>query len=117
MTDASSLITVVELQEFSRAAAKTWSEAVLTEFMDYIAAHPLAGVIIEGTGGVRKVRWSRGGMGKRSGVRIVYYYHDDEIPLFLLAMFSKNSKSDLDPSEKRQAQEFVRAVKNRRKGN
>ncbi len=71
MIDASSLITVVELQEFSRAAAKKWSEAELTEFIDYIAAHPLAGVIIEGTGGVRKVRWGRGGIGKRGGVRIV----------------------------------------------
>lgn len=117
MAEVLALVTVVELQEFSRGAAKLWSDAELTEFIDFIAAHPLAGVVIEGTGGVRKVRWSRAGAGKRGGVRVVYYYLDENLPLFLLSIFAKSAKTDLDAAQKRQATEFVRALKNRRKGN
>lgn len=116
MTEMSRLVAVVELHEFARVAAKLWSEDERTAFIDFIAAHPLAGVVIEGTSGVRKVRWSRTGTGKRGGVRVVYYYLDENMPLFLLSIFAKNTKSDLDAAEKKQALEFVRALKNKRKG-
>ena len=46
MTRTSRLVTVVELHEFARVATKLWSEDELTAFIDYIAAHPLAGVVI-----------------------------------------------------------------------
>jgi hypothetical protein len=116
MAEVLTLVTVVELPEFSRTAAKIWSEEELVAFIDYIAAHPLAGVVVEGTGGIRKVRWSRAGAGKRGGVRVVYYYLDDDFPLFLLSIFAKNTKADLDAGEKRQAADFVRALKSSRKG-
>lgn len=44
---------------------------------------------MEGTGGVRKLRWSRGSQGKSGGVRVIYYYHDARMPLYLLALFAK----------------------------
>jgi hypothetical protein len=43
------------------------------EFVGWIAANPLAGDVIPGSGGCRKVRWSRSGMGKRGGVRVIYF--------------------------------------------
>lgn len=49
MTKMSRFVAVVELQEFARAAAKLWSEDEQTAFIDFIAAHPLAGVAMEGT--------------------------------------------------------------------
>jgi mRNA-degrading endonuclease RelE of RelBE toxin-antitoxin system len=58
--------------------------------VDYLAAHPHAGDIVENTGGIRKLRWSQGGKGKSGGARIIYYYHDQRIPLFLLTVFAKN---------------------------
>lgn len=109
------LITVVELPEFLRDAAKVWSDDERMAFIDYIAAHPLAGVVVEGTGGIRKVRWSKEGMGKRGGVRVIYYYHNDDAPLFLVSMFAKNTKADMNAKEKAQAQLFVRTLKSHAK--
>jgi hypothetical protein len=56
-----------------RLAAEIWSEAELMEFRLWLAGNPLAGDVIPGAGGLRKVRWSRPGMGKRGGARVVYF--------------------------------------------
>jgi len=64
-----------------------------------IATDPQCGPRIEGGGGIRKVRFGVGGRGKRGGVRIVYYYHHAEVPIFLLTVFAKNEKSDLSRAE------------------
>jgi hypothetical protein len=102
--------------EFLHAATKVWSEQERGEFVDFIAAHPTAGVVVEGTGGVRKVRWGREGVGKRGGVRVIYYYLDEDVPLFLISIFAKSAKADLDAREKRDARAFVHSLKRRRQG-
>ena len=68
--------TVVALPEYLRQAERLLSEQARTDLVDYLAAHPKAGVIIRGAGGIRKLRWARAGMGKSGGVRVIYYYHD-----------------------------------------
>ena len=68
--------------------------------VDYLAANPLAGVLIPDTGGARKVRFARPGGGKRGGLRAVYYFHDETVPVLLLAAFAKNVRVDLSPSER-----------------
>jgi hypothetical protein len=55
---------------------------------------------MEGTGGVRKLRWRRGGQGKSGGVRVIYYYHDDLMPLYLLTLFAKGDKANLTKTER-----------------
>ncbi|MSQ73564.1 MAG: hypothetical protein EXR27_20145 [Betaproteobacteria bacterium] len=50
--------------------------------MDYLACHPTVGDLIPGTGGVRKLRWSLEGRGKRGGTWVVYFYHDPGVPVF-----------------------------------
>lgn len=52
------------------------------------------------TGGVRKLRWALAGRGKRGGARIIYYYHNEELPLFLLAAYAKNEKANLSKAER-----------------
>jgi hypothetical protein len=59
-------LTVVETPQFLRQAEDVWSEAERQEFVDYIARNPETGDLIPETGGVRKVRWRRQGMGKRA---------------------------------------------------
>ena len=59
--------TVAETDIFQRYSATIWSDAERMAFVDWIAANPLAGDVIPGSGGCRKVRWSRSGMGKRGG--------------------------------------------------
>jgi hypothetical protein len=48
--------------------------------MATLAEHPAAGMLIAGTGGVRKLRWAREGMGKSGGVRVIYYFHSEHLP-------------------------------------
>lgn len=60
--------TVAETDIFQRYAATIWLDVERVKFIDWIAANPLAGDVIPGSGGCRKVRWSRLGMGKRGGL-------------------------------------------------
>ena len=91
--------TIVELPEFLRKAEKILSTSEITSIINYIAAHPAAGVIMQGTGGIRKLRWSAQGKGKSGGVRVIYYYRNEAMPLFLLSLFGKGEKSNLTKSE------------------
>ncbi len=61
------LLTVVETPTFLRQAEKVWTEEERTALVDHIARNPESGVLIPDTGGVRKLRWSRAGTGKRGG--------------------------------------------------
>ena len=75
--------------------------------MNYLAAHPKAGDLMEGTGGVRKLRWGRGNQGKSGGVRVIYYFHSDAMPLYLLTLFAKNERANLSKSERNELSELV----------
>ena len=65
--------TVAETEIFQRYAASIWSETERLEFIEWTAANPLAGDVIPGSGGCRKVRWAHAGMGKRGGARVIYF--------------------------------------------
>jgi hypothetical protein len=56
--------------------------------------------VLQGTGGLRKLRWAAGGRGKSGGVRLVYYYYDQDMPLFMITLFAKNEKSNLSRTER-----------------
>ena len=94
------MLTVAELPEYLRAASKLLSEADRRAVVDHLAAHPKAGDLIEGTGGVRKLRWARDGRGKSGGVRVIYYVHSDAMPLYLLTMFAKNERANISKAER-----------------
>ena len=51
--------------------------------------------MIEGKGGVRKLRWARDDRGKRGGVRVIDYFHSEAMPLYLLTIFAKNERANL----------------------
>lgn len=91
--------TIVELPEFLRKSYKLLSNTERLSIINYLAAHPAAGDIMQGTGGIRKLRWSAHGKGKSGGVRVIYYHHNESMPLFLLTLFGKGGKSNLTKSE------------------
>jgi hypothetical protein len=101
------LLTVAELPEYLRAAAKLLVEADRRAILEYLAAHPSAGDLMEGTGGVRKLRWARDGRGKSGGVRVIYYFHSEAMPLYLLTMFAKNERANLSKAERNALAELV----------
>ena len=94
------LMTVVETPGFLREAEGVLSEEERASLIHFLAANPHAGDVMPGTGGARKLRWRAPGRGKRGGVRVIYYYHDESIPLFLLNVFAKNEKSNLTKAER-----------------
>jgi hypothetical protein len=93
-------VTVLETAPFIRAVADCLSDEERQAFIDYIARNPEAGDLIQGTGGARKVRWAREGGGKSGGVRMIYYYHDQDAPLILLTVYPKSVKDNLTAGEK-----------------
>lgn len=94
------MITVAEVPEYIREAEKLLSVSERQDIVNYLSAHPKSGDLIEGTGGVRKLRWGRGGRGKSGGVRVIYYYHSEVMPLYLLAMFAKSEQANLSKADR-----------------
>lgn len=92
--------TIVELPEFRKKSDKLLSDSEREGVINYLSAHPASGDIIQGTGGIRKLRWSAGGKGKSGGVRIINYFYNDLLPLFLLSLFGKGEKANLTKAER-----------------
>ena len=61
----------------------------------YLLEHPEAGDIIRGSGGIRKVRWSHKGQGKRGGVRVIYYWKKSAYEIWLLNIYSKSERATI----------------------
>ena len=99
--------TVAETPEYLRRCDKLLTEGERRDVVDYLAAHPKAGDLMEGTGGVRKIRWARAGRGKSGGVRIIYYVHSEAMPLYLLTVFAKNERANLSKAERNDMAEMV----------
>lgn len=110
------LCTVVSYHSFLKEAARYWDQKEYDEFVNYIAENPTVGDEIQGTGGVRKVRWSRSGMGKRGGVRVIYYFYNLNYPIHLMWIYGKSDQKDLTPEEKKAFTKVVETIKKDLKG-
>ena len=89
------MLTVAETELFSRYAADYWTEEERGAFVAWIAEYPEAGVVIPGSGGCRKVRWSRAGTGKRGGVRVIYYNVLSDGLIWLLLIYGKGVRENV----------------------
>jgi hypothetical protein len=105
------LQTVVETFEFVKQAKSCMEKQAKDEFIDFIAKNPFAGDLIPGTGGARKIRWQKNiHDGKRGGVRIIYYYYDQTLPIFLFTVYAKNDRSNLTMNEKAILQNIIKSI-------
>lgn len=92
------MLTVVESPIFQKLWPRYWDEEERAEFAAFIAAEPLAGSVIRGSGGIRKVRWSREGTGKSGGVRIVYLTRNEAGEIYLLTLYAKSVSENISLS-------------------
>jgi mRNA-degrading endonuclease RelE of RelBE toxin-antitoxin system len=92
-------IKFIETSHFTAEVKRLSSEDDYYKFQDHLVARPDVGVIIPGSGGLRKVRFAAKGHGKRGGVRIIYYWAAARDTILLLDIFPKNEKADLTKEE------------------
>ncbi|MGZ8218765.1 transcriptional regulator [Methylomagnum sp.] len=95
--------TVIETPTFQKQAEKIWSEEERMEFITWIAEHPMAGDVIPGAEGARKVRWSAGGKGKRGGVRVVYFNLTEQGTVVLITLYQKADQANIQASDIKKA--------------
>jgi hypothetical protein len=89
------VLTIVESPIFQKLWPLYWNEEERAEFAAHISANPGEGTVIRGSGGVRKIRWTRPGTGKSGGVRIVYLLQTESGEVYLLTMFAKSEKENI----------------------
>lgn len=92
------MLTVIETPIFTRLWPAYWSEDERGAFAAFIATHPNEGDVVQSSGGVGKVRWSRAGSGKSGGVRAIYFVRNELGALVLLFMYAKSKLDSLKAS-------------------
>lgn len=87
--------TIIELPTFSADAKSIWDEAERGEFCAWLAQNPNAGDVIPGSGGCRKVRWMRQGVGKSGGVRVIYFNRLENGVIYLMVIYAKSVRGNI----------------------
>ena len=105
------MLTVIESPLFTRLWPDYWSEEERADFAGYMAVNPEAGDVVPGSGGCRKVRWTRPGTGTRGGVRVIYTTRLASGALVLLVLYAKSAAGNIPSHILRQiAEEFGHAT-------
>lgn len=100
-------VTVIETPSFLQDGKKLLDEDEREALVNYLAYNPHVGVLVRGTGGIRKVRWAREGEGKSRGFRVIYFFHSTEAPLFALNVFAKNEKENISRAERNELKKLT----------
>jgi hypothetical protein len=107
MTDNDPIYTIVETEIFGRLWPLYWTEAQYDSFQAYLAENPDAGDVVRGSGGVRKVRWSRQGSGKSGGVRVVYFNRLANGEIWLLLIYAKSKLDSISGEQLRKIKDEI----------
>jgi hypothetical protein len=94
--------TVVETPGYLKTAEAIFTAAEREQIVSMLAANPDCGIVMQATGGFRKERVARSGMGKRGGARVIYILRNQNFPIFLMAAYAKNEKEKLTKQERNQ---------------
>lgn len=97
----------IEISSFTQALRQLLTDDEYRRFQQFLLANPLAGDVIQGTGGLRKVRWTLGAQGKRGGVRVIYYFAAARQQILLLMVYPKSRKDDLSKDDKADLRKIV----------
>lgn len=100
-------MTVVETPFFLKKAASLLKHDEHEDLITFVGLSPEAGDVVPETGGVRKLRWAGRSKGKRGGMRVIYYFHNETFPVFLLTVYPKNQKANLTKTERNELKQLV----------
>jgi mRNA-degrading endonuclease RelE of RelBE toxin-antitoxin system len=90
----------VETPIFTADVKALLSDEDYAALQQYLVSQPDAGDVVAGTGGLRKVRWTTVGRGKRGGTRVIYYHVVAQAQIRMILIYRKGIKDDLSPKEK-----------------
>ena len=93
---------------FTRHVTRLLPDDVYRTLQLVLLLRPEQGPVIRGTGGLRKLRWSQPGTGKRGGLRLVYYWDKPEETIYLLFLYRKSDREDLSPQQLRILSRLIR---------
>jgi mRNA-degrading endonuclease RelE of RelBE toxin-antitoxin system len=93
--------TFIQLVVFFKSASKFLSDEDVRLLENFLLENPKSGRVIEGTGGLRKMRWAKMGLGKRGGVRVVYFWAERRSTLYFFDVYNKTERLDLSASDKK----------------
>jgi hypothetical protein len=99
----------IEAPPFTELLSDYLSEDDYAALQQSLVRDPLAGDLIPGTGGFRKLRWadSRRRKGKRGGLRVIYFHFASDSQIWLMTLYGKDELTDLTPDEKRALKAMV----------
>jgi len=102
----------IESKAFEKLREKYLDDESYRKLQSFLVSEPLSGDVIQGTGGLRKLRWSAKSKGKRGGIRTIYLYLTKKSHIHFLTVYAKNEISDLTPDEKKILKRMVKEFKN-----
>lgn len=102
----------IESKVFEKLREKYLDDESYRALQNFLVEQPLTGDVIQGTGGLRKLRWSANSKGKRGGVRTIYLYLTEKSHIHFLTLYAKNEVSDLTTDEKKILKRMVEEIKN-----
>lgn len=85
----------IETSIFTKYVYTYLNEKEYFGLQSYLFQYPEAGVVVPGSGGIRKLRWTVSGSGKRGGLRIIYYYKNQDNEIWLLTIYSKSETKNI----------------------
>ena len=104
------MFTFVETPLFTRLLSDYLSDDEYRELQSAVSAAPESGAVIPGSGGVRKLRWSMSGRGKRGGLRVIYYLRIGREEIWMLTLYPKNVTDDIPAHILRKIREEIEDV-------
>lgn len=102
----------IETSTFTKELPRHLNDDGDAALQAFLSAHPEAGDVILGTGGIRKVRWAMAGRGKRGGNRVIYYWMAGRDHIYLLTVYAKGVKDDLTAAERDAWRKAVETIYN-----
>jgi hypothetical protein len=98
----------IETPIFTQDVARELSAEEYRQLQIALLLRPTQGALMKGSGGLRKVRWGRPGMGKRGGLRVIYFWEAKAETFYLLMVYRKNDQEDLTPKQVATLQRLVK---------
>ncbi len=98
---------IIETRIFTQRINELLSDDEYRALQETLLNRPGMGDIVQGTGGLRKVRWKQKGHGKSGGVRVIYYWMTEDEQLYMLYVYPKSKQEDLTSEQKKALKSIV----------